>query len=137
MSSYNGNGIYLSIDGLDVSAQFKSVTLEPSLETTETTRGANREHKQRNAALRDTAISMSLGYDTALIQTWLQYLRPGLHRVIFGPEGSAAGKPKHEQDFITTEAPLEISVEKTEVVFEIAGEAADEPVYDLFNGATF
>lgn len=137
MASYNGNGIYLTIDGLDVSAQFKSVTIEPTIESVDTTRGANTSHRQRNEGLRDTAFSCSLGYDTALVPTWITTLRPGLHTIVFGPEGNAAGKPKHQQNFITTEAPLEITVEKDEVVFEIAGEAADAPVFDMYAGATF
>lgn len=137
MSSYNGNGIYLTIDGLDVSSEFKSVSLEPTIETVDTTRGAGTDHRKRNEGLRDTAFSCSLGYDTAKVPTWLPVLRPGLHTIVFGPEGSAAGKPKHQQDFITTEAPLEISVEKDEVLFDISGEAAAPPVFDMFAGATF
>lgn len=137
MPSYNGNNIYLVIDGMEVQSQFKSVSLEPSIESVDTTRGAGATHMMRNEGLRDTSISFSLGYDTDLVPTWLPKLRPGLHTIVFGPEGNATGKPKHQQDFITTAAPLEVTVEKGEVVFDVSGEGAAAPVFDMFAGATF
>lgn len=137
MPRYNGNNIYLAIDGNVVGSQFKTVNLEPSIEAVDMTRGAGTTHMMRNEGLRDTTISMTLGYDTDLVPTWLTLLRPGEHTVEFGPEGSATGKPRHQQKFIFTSAPLEIDVTKQEVVFDISGDGADAPIFDMFAGATF
>lgn len=137
MPAYNGNNMYLSLNGFEVMADFKKVNLEPSLETVETTRGAGTEHKQRNPGLNDTKMGVTLGYDTARIQQQIRYLKPGKYVAVFGPEGAIAGKPKHVQEFIMTGAPLEIVVEKGEVAFDISLEAADKPLVDMFNGGTF
>jgi len=137
MTRYNGNGIYLAIDGNVVHSQFKTVNLEPSIEAVDMTRGSGTTHMMRNEGLKDTTISITLGYDTDLVPTWFTLLKPGRHTVEFGPEGNASGKPRHLQDFIFTGAPLEISVEKEEVVFDISGDGADAPTYDMYNGATF
>lgn len=137
MASFVGNNIHLSIDGVIVHADFKNVSIEPSVEDVDTTRGSGTEHRQRNTGLRDTSMTITLGYDTVRTQQQIQYLRPGRHTVIFGPEGAIAGKPKHQQDFITTSVPLEISVEKAEVALELTMVGADAPTYDMFDGATF
>lgn len=137
MPRYNGNNIWIAIDGNSVGSQFKTVNLEPSIEAVDMTRGAGTNHMMRNEGLRDTTISITLGYDTDLVPTWLALLKPGRHTVEFGPEGNSTGKPRHLQDFIFTSAPLEIDVTKQEVVFDISGDGADPAIYDMFNGATF
>lgn len=137
MPAYSGNNIYLAIDGYEMMATWKKINLEPSVETTETTRGAGTTHKQRNEALGDTKIGITLGYNDDKIAQHLRYLKPGKHQVAFGPEGAVAGKPKHVQDFIFTAAPFEIVVEKGEVAFEISGDAVDKPIVDMFSGGTF
>jgi len=137
MPAYNGNNIYLKIGNFEVQAKFKKVSLEPSIATVDTTRGAGTNHMQRNTGLEDTKLGVTLGYDTDIIQTQLRYLKPGRYPVIFGPEGAIAGKPRHIQDFILTSSPLEISVEKSEVAFDMKFEAADAPYANMFDGATF
>lgn len=137
MPAYNGNNIYLNIGGIEVQSEFKTVNLSPSIESVETTRGAGRKHRQRNTGLEDTSMSATIGYQTEKIQQQIKYLKPGEYDVVFGSEGPYAGKPKHVQRFILNEAPLEITVEKGEVVFELSFEAADEPIQDMYLGATF
>lgn len=137
MADFNGNNVYITIDGVDVSTKFKSVSLESSIESEDVTAGAGATHIQRAEKLRDHTISITLSYDKDGINGYIANLRPGKHTVIVGPEGNTAGKPKHEQDFILTSNSFEQGVDKPRVVFDISGEAADAPVTDLFNGGTF
>lgn len=137
MPIYNGNGIFLSIDGEDVSADFVSVSLEPSVESVDVTAGSGATHRERNEGLKDYSLSINLGYNTSNVVTRITKLAPGTHRIIFGPEGSTAGKLKHEQDFIIESAPVEISVGKDMVAFDISGVGAAAPISDMFAAATF
>lgn len=133
--SFNGNVAYIAIDGVVVSAQFKKASIEPSIETVDVNRG-NITHMQRKEGLADTKVTLTMGYNT---DTPAQFnlFKPGLHRVTIGVEGAIAGKPKHDQLFIFTGVPIETAVEKSEVVFDISGDAADAPFSDMFNGDTF
>ena len=138
MASYADNDIYLSIGGTVVHSYFKSVTLSPSAATVDVTRGSGTDHTERAVGLKDTSISIQIGYDTSNATTIMQLFAPGTTAtVIYGPEGSAAGKPKHQQSFIFTGAPHTVSVGKDEVVWDISGEAADAPTTDLYAGGVW
>ena len=137
MATYNGNGIYLSIGGVVMDAYFKSVELTSSLESVDVTAGSNSAHRERAEGLADTSMSVTLVYDSATLQSYVQKLRPGTYPIIFGPEGNTAGKPKHVQDMILTEAPFSVEVEKAEVAFQLSFEAAAAPSFSIFNGAVF
>lgn len=137
MPRFNGNNQYIAIDGTAIIAQWKETELVPSIEAIDTTQGVGQTHLQRNEGLKDNSITLVVGYDPDSIQALLALLRPGIHTVIIGPEGSATGKPKHEQSFIFTEAPMKQDVKKGEVVFTISGVGADAPVVDFFNGGVF
>lgn len=137
MTSYNGNQIVLYIDGVNMGGKFKSVNLDQSMDTEEVTAGSGVEWISRAPKLRSNSISIGLAYDVDGIHDYIQYLRAGEHNVVFGPEGSAAGKPKHEQVFDFTSAPFEVSHDKSEVMFEVSGDSAGAPVSDIFNGDTF
>lgn len=137
MTALNGNNAYLSINGIEVQSKYKTVKLEPSIATIETTRGAGTAHVQRATGLQDTKLTVTVGYDVETIQTQIGYLKPGKYTVIYGPEGNGTGKPRHQQEFIMTGAPFEIKVDKSEVVFEMSLEGSDAPVADMFSGAVF
>jgi hypothetical protein len=137
MTSYVGNNIYLTIGGIVVHGLYKKVNLDPTTDTVDVTRGSGTNHMQREAGMRDTKMGITVGYETTQIQTQLQYLLPGRYTVVFGPEGNTPGKPKHQQDFILTGAPLEIDVSKKEVAFDIKLEGADAATADMYAGATF
>lgn len=137
MASYNGNNIYLSIDGTAVTAYFKSVNLKNTIESIDVTAGGNAEHRQRAGGLKSHSISISLAYEAGAVDDYIQKLTPGAHTIIFGPESNTAGKPRHEQSFILTSTAFEVGVEKPEVLFDISGESAAAPTYDLFANATF
>lgn len=137
MARYNGNNIFLSIDGTVITSSWKEIELTPSMEEVDTTQGVGRRHLQRSEGLNDTALTIIVGYDPDNIQAQLATLKPGIHAVVFGPEGNAAGKPRHEQSFLFTEAPLGQDVKKKEVVFTVSAAGADEPTVDMYNGGVF
>lgn len=134
---YNGNGIFLSIDGTTITGSWKDIEITSSMEEVDTTQGVGQTYMQRSEGLRDTEISITIGYDPDNIQAQFAMLRPGIHTVVFGPEGNGTGKPKHEQSFLFTEAPLGQDVKKKEVVFTVSGAGADAPSVDMYNGGVF
>lgn len=138
MAVYSGNKDYISIDGVNLSAYWREAEISPSMETADVTAGANVTHRSRNEGLNDYAFSLTIVYDDADLQTILPVIKPGRHLVVYGPEGNVAGKPKHEQYFIWTEAPTGGNHEKSEArVFTISGEAAAPPISDMYAGAVF
>lgn len=138
MVAYNGNAISLTIDGITVAAEFKEVQLTESIEEVDVTRGSGTTHRQRLGGLKDSSISITLGWETGEIPaTYAPLLEPGLHTVVYGPEGTDSGKPKHEQQFLFTSMPHTVSVEKSEVVLQVSGNGAATPVSSIANGDTF
>ena len=105
MAAYNGNNVYIDIDGTQIDSDWKSVTLTPSVATVETTRGSSTANIQRAVGLMDHSISIQLGYDTSDASTVMGLFSLGSSVTItYGPEGNSSGKPKHVQDFIITTA---------------------------------
>jgi hypothetical protein len=137
MSTYNGNDVYIKIDSVEVDAYFKTIEFNPSIETVDVTAGSGTDHRQRAGGLEDTTITMTIVYDAANIQAYIQRLKPGVHSIEFGPEGNTSGKPRHVQSFIITAAPFSVEVSKTEVAFSISGEAADAPSVDMMAGQVY
>lgn len=137
MSAYNDNAIYLSIDATVVHAYFKSVQLTPSIEEVDITRGSGIDYRQKAGGLKDYRMTITLGYETTLQATHLPLIKPGIHTIAFGPEGNTAGKPKHAGSFLITESPIEISVEKSEVAYQVTAMQADVPTSDMYNGDTW
>lgn len=137
MPTYNGNAQYIAIDGTDLSTKFNKVNLEQSVGSEETSAGSNLRHIQRSEKLLDHKLGMTLKFEAGSVPGYIQKLKPGTHTVTIGPEGSAPGSPKHQQDFILTSNQWETNVGKKAVYFEIKGEGADEPVTDMFDGGVF
>lgn len=137
MATYNGNGAYLSIDGTQVDAYYKEITLSPSMETVDSTAGSGTAHRTRGEGLKDTTATMTLVYDVAVAATILPLVEVGTHAIVYGPEGNANGKPKHAQSFIITSVPHTVSVEKSVVLFECSMEAAAAPTVDMHSGGVW
>lgn len=99
MATLNHNRQYLAFDGVDFSAYYtdriqytRHVTLH------DITSGANITHETLAAGIEHTRIVFAVVYDTADIDLYKQVLQPGhTGMLIYGPDGNAAGKPKHEQ----------------------------------------
>jgi hypothetical protein len=138
MAKLNGNNVYFTIDGTDVKAFWKSVSLNPTADTVDVTAGANATHKQYESGLVDTSLSATFAYDDASLATYIQRLRVGQKVLIaYGPEGATSGKPKHEQYFIVTSAATEQTVMKDAVVFDMSFNGADAPIVDMYAGGVW
>lgn len=138
MAQYADNNVFLSIDGVTVSAYFKSVSLNPTNSSQDTTMGAGTDHMQRAPGLDDTSISITLGYDTAQVQAQIQHLKVGqVVSIEYGKEGATSGKPRHVQTFNITSNTVADSVDKTPSTFEISGEGADAPSVNMFAGGVY
>jgi len=137
MAQYNGNAIYLDLDGTVVHSWFINVNLSPTIETVDVTVGSGTTHRERATGLKDMNGSMQIGYDSTDIATIMPLIKPGTHTLTYGPEGNAAGKPKHVQSIIITQAPHTVSVSKEHVVFDVQFEGADAPTTDIFNSGVW
>lgn len=138
MATYSGNDDFISIDGTDLSGYQVEIEITPSRATTDVTAGSGIDHVKRNEGLADYTMSFTIAYDSADHATIFPLIAPGTHTVIYGPQGSTAGTPKHEQSFIITEAPTGGAVRKDEMrVFTVSAEAAAAPVSDMYAGDTW
>ena len=138
MASYNGNGAYLSIDGVNVSGFYTTFTPSRSMDGVDITAGAGTNHRQRAEGLEDGSCSGPVVYDSTAVSTEMAKLDVGEHVIIYGPEGQSTGKPKHECRYIITslDGPT-VDVEKAKVVFEFSGDAADAPTVNMYTGGVF
>lgn len=138
MAEYNGNNIYLDIDGTPIHSYFINVTLSPSVATVDVTRGAGATHIARAPGLKDTTASVQIGYDDSNAGTIMTLFKMGQTiKLTYGPEGNTSGKPKHVQDFLITSAPHTISVSKDAVVWDVAMDAAGAPTTDMYAGGVW
>ena len=133
---WSGNDIYLEVDGERIDWRFKTVGLEPTVETQDVTSGSGTTSRSRNEGLYDYTITIGIAYDEDRVGEQLPYIRPGRHYVVLGPQGNSPGKPKHAGWFIFTGAPFEVSVEKSPVAFEISGEQSCPPDFDMYGLTT-
>lgn len=133
------NNAKLIVDGVTVDAYFKNVQLQRTSESVDVTGGAGVDHMLRSPGLIDTQITITVQYETALIQTYIQHISAGQVVVIeYGPEGATSGKPRHVQSFlITSSNASEQNVAKDEVTFEITGEGAAAPSVDMYAGGVY
>lgn len=139
MATYNGNNIFLSLNGTDVSAYYTDeLSFNESNATQETTAGAGQERVQRGKGLTDTTIDLKLVYDDATLNTYITLIKPGdVVDVIYGPETNVATKPKHEGKMIVASASHAISISRQLVTFTISLQQADAPTSEIHAGDVF
>lgn len=140
MPRYNGNTMYLEMDGVDVSAFFTATTgLETTNEVQDVTAGSGQTHVQRLPGLSDTKGTFTLIYQVGSLPSYIQRLQPGqVVRYVYGPEGNASGKPVQEADVVinSVKGP-DVTIKKELVKFEVAWDGADKPIRSILNGDVF
>ena len=140
MATLNGNPVYLSFDGVNLSGYWTGqVDQSASTATEDITAGAGTTHTQRAAGLSDNRMTFAVVYDTADLATYRAALVSGKQgELIYGPEGDAQGKPKFACAMILTgvDGPNP-SVDKRKVQFELTFEAADAPTATIAAGGVF
>lgn len=137
MAAYNQLKDFLVIDGVDLSEFMFEVQITPSIASIENTAGSD-EHVSRFPTVRDYSLTLSIRYDDKQAAKLLQLVKPGLHQVLYGIEGNAKGKPKHEQRFLFADSSISGSVEgSSKRFFQISASGAEAPIYDMFSDSIF
>jgi hypothetical protein len=129
MATYQDNDYYLDVDGTDLSSYVISVSLDPSINSVETTAGSGTDHITRGEGLYDHSLSFEIRADAST--GYALTLLKGTHTITYGEQGTAVGKPKHVQSFILT-ASHTTNVNKDMVVYSVTGDAAAAPTTDMF-----
>lgn len=138
MVAFNGNNVYLTINGISVCPFFAEMELERSVDTEDVTAGCGVTDMQRAPKLRDRSGKLKIVYDAGRVHEYIAELGEDTAFIVYGPEGNVAGKPKHAQKFILEKVsgPGQ-SNDKKKVVFDISLKQADAPQDDMYAGAVF
>lgn len=138
MATYADNTVYLKLDSTEVDAYFRDVQLSASNSAVDTTAGSGTDWNMRAPGLNDMSISITLMYDAANVQTYIQKIAPGATISIeYGPEDAVSGKPRHVQSFVITSVDHQVQVSKDAVMFSIGGDGADAPSVNMFAGGVY
>lgn len=136
MAAVNENNVFLSLDGVDVSAYFTGTTgISQTNSPQEVTAGSGQDHEQHNAGLNATSFKAMLYYEDADATRALYIGKLAIgskYLVIYGPQDNASGKPVHEQSMILEgiEGP-NVGIKKEAVTFDLSFKGADTPVRTL------
>ncbi len=136
MATYAENVWYLDIAGTDVSAYVTRISLEPSIDTVETSAGSGVDHRTRVVGLKDHTLSFDIIHSDSAAYA-LTLLALAAKTITYGIEGNASGKPKHVQSFILDGVPHETNVEKGLVSYGVSCTAAAAPSTDMFAGGVW
>lgn len=138
MATYAENTVYLKLDSTEVDAYFVDVQLSASNSAVDITAGSGTDWNMRAAGLNDVSMSVTLMYDTANVQTYIQKLAPGaVVTVEYGPEDAVSGKPRHVQSMVVTSNDHGVRVTKDAVQFSLTLDGADAPSVNMFAGGVY
>lgn len=146
MASLNSNNVFLSLNGVDISAYFTDeVDREVSINQVDVTAGAGQEWEQYLPGLSSYSLTLTLIYDTvayaATVRPVIDAARlatSGPVPLIYGPESNTAGKPKDEIPVVVESiSGPSISIQKDKVVIELSLKGADTPTALIESGGVF
>lgn len=139
MPVYNGNNVYLEIDGINVSAFFTDeVSYTETRNTQDTTAGAGTEDMQRGVGLNDVSFELMLVHDAAAWDTYKGVFGRGIKKVVYGMDTNANGKPKFAGDMIIESVSSGVSIERTKVVHNVSFVQAGTPTDRIYaDGSVF
>lgn len=140
MATVNSNRVFLSFDGVDLSAYWTgNVSLGQTAATVDVTAGSGATHTQRAVGLRDTSFSCSVVYDDADLASYVAALTPGTAgELVYGPIGSAAGSPKLAFPAILTSVDgPNATIDNAMQMFDLTFEAAGAPTASPTDGDVF
>lgn len=137
MATYSGNNDYLCIDGVDISAFWVEAQIVGSVGMQENTSGSS-SYVTRIETTKDYTLTLKVVYDDDMLVILMPLIKPGKHRVIYGPEGNLPGKPKHDQVFLFPQVALAGNAEKNQKrVFDIQASGKAAPLFDMYEGGLF
>lgn len=140
MAAYSGNDIYLTMNGVDVTALWRSIEITRNTDEEDTSSGAGTDWKKRAAKLMSLEATVTLVYDdqTAASDQAALFQTDQIIALDYGPEGNTAGKPRHTCDFfISSISGPTTNVDKTLVVIEYSLVSTGEPTNNFYAGDTF
>lgn len=140
MPEYNGNDIYLTINGVDVTARWRGIEMSLSVGDEDVSAGAGVEWEKHASKLKNVSATVTLVYDdtSAANDLFALVVAGDVVAVVYGPEGNAAGKPKHDQDFkINSISGPSTNHDKTLVTLAWEMISTDEPRSNIYEGDTF
>lgn len=107
MAKYSGKDLYIEFAGVEIDGDQRSFTVNRSSDTIETTAGAD-EDKTYIARLKDATGSFDILEQTTTGGTaiYAALVEGSRGTLVFGPEGTATGKPKYECVAIITAADV-------------------------------
>lgn len=140
MAEFNGNAIYLRMNGINVESLWKAVKLTQKVGDEEVTAGSGTVYSEHAAKLVDVDIEITLAYNDTQAATDMaaQYTATRIIPIVYGPEGNTAGKPCDNRNYLITDIDgPNTTVDKavSELVFK--GKGTGTPTKDIFKGETF
>ena len=139
MAVYNGNDVFLAINGLNVSAWYTDeVTYTENRNQQDTTAGAGSVGVKRQDGLLDCALELMLVHDKDDWNRYKSVFQGGPKTVIYGPEGSGTGKPRFECIMSIESITHGVSIEKTKVAHTVSFVQREDPTATVYlQGSTF
>lgn len=140
MAEFNGNSIYLRMNAINVEALWKKMDISQAVGDEEVTAGSGSTHEEHAAKLIAAKAKITLAYNDAQAATDMAALWSASHviAVVYGPEGSAAGKPCDNRNWLITNiAGPSTDVAKTAAVLEFDLVGTGTPTKNIHAGDTF
>lgn len=140
MAEYNGNSIYLRMNGVNVESLWKSMDISLSVGDEDVTAGAGSAYEEHAGKLRGAKAKIQLAYNDTQAATDIaaQYAASMVIAVVYGPEGSAVGKPCDNRSWLITGiSGPSTGVDKPAVMLEFDLVATGTPTKDIHKGDTF
>ncbi|MEL7435139.1 MAG: hypothetical protein AAFN11_14425 [Chloroflexota bacterium] len=139
-TEWTGDQMYILISGgnlaapVEIHTEFKMVKIDPSVDPIETTRGANKEHKEFRPGMNEYPLEIRLGIDSNDI--YPEHLQLGqIYDITIAPNGNVAGEPIHQQAYFIESIPLEVETGKGERIWATKWKQAGAPTQDFFRNA--
>lgn len=140
MAAYNGNDVHLKMNNKDTGAIWRGFDMSLSVPRENTSAGAGIDWESGAAKLAVVNGTITLVYDDATAAADMQalYSTSMVVPVEYGPEGNAAGKPAHHQNFqITGIAGPTTNYDKTLVTLAYTVVSVGTPTKNFYKGDTW
>jgi hypothetical protein len=140
MPEYNGNDIHIQMNAVDVGARWRSFEMTLNIGDENVSAGAGIDWEKHASKLKNISATLTLVYDDTAAANNIAALATAndIVAIVYGPEGNATGKPKHEQSFKvnSVEGPS-TNHDKTLVVLTYSLISSGVPTSNIYAGDTF
>jgi len=140
MAEFNGNSVYLRMNSVNVESLWKQMDISLSVGDEDLTAGSGTAYEEHGAKLRGAKAKITLAYNDTQAATDMsaQYAASMVIPVVYGPEGSTAGKPCDSRNWLITGiSGPSTAVDKPAVILEFELVGTGTPTKDIHKGETF